>query len=97
MTGVMTLKKIQHRVLAFQERADFFAANGNWVVEKFSRAKLCLAAISVMKFAEGLDPSGNVKNELLDLIKGNYKLIKNVKSVPLKYRLYIGLYCMKKC
>lgn len=97
ITGDMTLKKIQHRVLAFQERADFFAANGNLMVEKFSRARLCLAAIGVMKSAEELDSSGNMKNKLLDLINDNYKLIKNVKSVPLKYRLYIGLFCRKKC
>lgn len=95
MTGTMMLKKVQHRVLAFQERSDFFATNGNLIVEKFSRARLCLAAISVMKSAKELDPSGNIENELLDLIKDNYQAIKNVKSVPLKYRLYIGLYCRK--
>lgn len=96
MTGTMTLKKVEHRVLAFQERSDYFAAKGNLVVEKFSRARLCLAAISVMQSAKELDPSGNMESKLHDLIKGNYQAIKNEKSVPLKYRLYIGFYCSKK-
>lgn len=95
MTGAMTLKKVEHRVLAFQERSDFFAAKGDLIFEKFSRARLCLAAISVMESAKELDPSGNMESKLLDLIKDNYQAIKNVRSVPFKYRLYIGYYCRK--
>lgn len=95
MTGNMTLKKIHHRVMAFQERTAFFAENGNKVVEKFSRAKLCLAAISVMKAARELDSSGKTEQALLYIIKNNYQAIKHINSVPLKYRLYICFYLIK--
>ena len=96
ITGKMTLKKLQHRILAFQEKADYFSANGNEKVEKFSRAKLCLAAISMIKIADELDGSGKTKQELLRLVKENYQIIKCTRSVPLKYRVYILYYLMRE-
>jgi len=95
MTGTMTLKKIADRMQAFIERVDFFYENGNKLAENFSRAKLCLAAIGVIEESRKLDQTGKTERELLDVIYNNFEKIKTVKSVPLKYKMFIAFFVVK--
>lgn len=94
--GSLTLKKIEDKLLAFQEKTEYFKYAGNMDVELFARAKLCLAAISVVNVSKELDSTGNVQKTLIATIKENYQKIKNARNVPFQYRIYIRLFLLWK-
>lgn len=88
----ISLKRIEHSLLAFKERAEYFESMGEKEISDFARAKYCIGLCGKLRLARKLyrDNDRKIKRQTRDEIKSVYSSFKNDTSVPLKYKLYIS-------
>lgn len=93
---VLSAKVLNQKILALNEKCDFFIEKKEDDIVSFCQAKYSILVISNFDYCNDIYENDKIKNEFYRDVKKRYMTwVKMARCVPLKYKIYIKWFLLK--